>query len=63
VAIPEFALFVTEQDENEEAVRNVEKITESDPVNGEDLIGSEETKRKLREAKKRLDTPPASGRN
>lgn len=54
---------VPEQDENEEAVRNVEKITESDPVNGEDLIGSEETKRKLREAKKRLETPPATGRN
>jgi len=32
---------VPERDENEEAVRNVEKITESEPVNGEDLLGSE----------------------
>ena len=47
-----------EQDENEEAVRNVEKITESEPVNGEDLLGSEELKRKLREAKERLEQDP-----
>jgi hypothetical protein len=45
---------VPERDENEEAVRNVEKLTDSEPVNGEDLLGSEELKRKLREAKERL---------
>lgn len=43
-----------ERDENEEAVRNVEKATESEPVKGEDLLESEELKRKLAEAKKRL---------
>ena len=42
-----------ERDENEEAVRNVEKATESDPAKGEDLLESEELKRKLAEAKKR----------
>ncbi len=45
---------VPERDENEEAVRNVEKATESEPVKGEDLLESEELKRKLAEAKKRL---------
>lgn len=43
-----------ERDENEEAVRNVEKLTDSEPVNGEELLGSEDLKRKLREAKERL---------
>lgn len=51
--IPTLAVLycVPERDENEEAVRNVEKITESEPVDGEDLLGSEDLKRKLREAK------------
>ena len=40
-----------ERDENEQAVRNVEKATESEPVEGEELLESEELKRKLREAK------------
>jgi hypothetical protein len=41
-------------DENEQAVRNVEQVTDSAPVNGEDLIESEDLKRQLREAKERL---------
>ena len=41
-------------DENEQAVRNVEEVTESEPVRGEDLIDSEELKQQLREAKERL---------
>jgi transcriptional regulator of met regulon len=45
-----------EHDENEEAARNVEKITDSEPVKGEDLLASEEAKRQLREAKQRLDS-------
>jgi len=49
-----FFRLVPERDENTEAVRNVEKATESEPVKGEDLLGSEELKRKLAEAKKRL---------
>jgi hypothetical protein len=48
---------VPERDENEEAVRNVEKITDSEPVSGEDLLGSEELKRQLREAKKQNEPP------
>jgi transcriptional regulator of met regulon len=45
-----------EHDENEEAARNVEKITDSEPVKGEDLLASEEAKRQLREAKQRLNS-------
>jgi hypothetical protein len=44
---------VPERDENTEAVRNVEKAAESEPVKGEELLESEELKRKLREAKNR----------
>jgi hypothetical protein len=45
---------VPERDLNEEAVRQVNEVTGSEPVNGEDLIESEELKRQLREAKQRL---------
>lgn len=45
---------MAEQDESQEALRNVEKITDSEPVNGEELVESEELKRKFREAKERL---------
>jgi hypothetical protein len=38
---------VPERDENTEAVRNVEKATDSEPVKGEDLLESEELKKKL----------------
>ena len=41
-------------DESQEALRNVEKITDSEPVNGEDLLSSPDLKRQLREAKERL---------
>lgn len=43
---------VPERDENTEAVRNVEKATDSEPVKGEELLESEELKQKFREAKK-----------
>lgn len=43
-----------DRDENEQAVRNVDQITGSEPVNGEDLVESEDLKRKFREAKERL---------
>jgi len=49
-----------ERDENEQAVRNVEKATESEPIRGEDLLESEELKRKLREAKRREAHDPPS---
>lgn len=42
------------EDESQEAVRNVDRITESAPVKGEDLLSSDDLKRQLREAKDRL---------
>ena len=41
----------SKQDESQEALRNVEKITDSEPASGEELLESEELKRQLREAK------------
>jgi hypothetical protein len=49
---------MTDHDENEEALRNVEKATDSEPVSGEDLVESEDLKRQFREAKERLSEPP-----
>lgn len=45
---------LTPRDTNETAAALVQKVTGSKPVRGEDLLGSEELKRKFREAKKRL---------
>lgn len=50
-------------DVNEEAVRQVNEITDSEPVNGEDLIESEDLKRQLHEAKERLAAESASRRD
>lgn len=44
-------------DESQEALRNVEKLTDSEPVSGEDLVESEDLKRQFREAKERLREP------
>lgn len=43
-----------ERDDIQEAHRQVQEITGSDPVNGEELLGSPELRRQLREAKERL---------
>lgn len=43
-----------DKDANQEALEQVQKATESGPVDGEELLGSEELKRQYREAKKRL---------
>ena len=43
-----------EKDANKEALEQVEKATESEPVKGEDLLKSEELKRKLADSKKRI---------
>lgn len=48
-----------ELDESQEALRNVERITESEPVNGEDLLSSPDLKRKFRAAKKRAESESA----
>jgi hypothetical protein len=54
---------VPKPDANTEALKQVEKATESEPVRGEDLLKSEKLKRELAEAKKRLkaDLPKPSG--
>ncbi len=41
------------RDASQEALEQVEKATDSDRAKGEDLLGSEDLKRKLREAKER----------
>jgi transcriptional regulator of met regulon len=51
---------MSELDESQEALRNVEKITDSEPVNGEELLGSEDLRRQLREAKERLASESAN---
>jgi hypothetical protein len=43
-----------ERDTNKEALEQVEKATESEPVKGEDLLESEDLKRKLADSKKRI---------
>jgi hypothetical protein len=49
---------MAERDANKEALEQVEKATESDPVSGEELLESEDLKRQLREAKDRLKSEP-----
>jgi hypothetical protein len=43
-----------ERDPNKEALEKVEKSTESEPIKGEDLLESEDLKRKLADSKKRI---------
>ena len=50
---------VAERDASQEALEQVQKITESEPVNGEDLLSSPGLKRQLREAKERLKSESA----
>ncbi len=47
-----------ERDANKEALRQVEKATGSDPVDGKDLLESDALRRQLDEAKQSLDAPP-----
>ncbi len=46
-------------DLNQEAVSQVNELTDSEPVNGEDLLECDDLKRQLREAKKSLLLPPS----
>jgi len=65
-AVLRYNAVVPKRDASQEALRQVEKATESEPVCGEGLLGSEDLKRKLREAKERLakESPDkSSGRN
>ena len=43
-----------ERDASQEALEQVQKITDSEPVNGEDLLESPELKKLLRDARQRL---------
>ena len=45
---------MAERDANQEAVRQVEDATGSEPAKGEELLESKDLKRQLREAKDRL---------
>lgn len=45
---------MAECDINKKALEQVENITDSEPISGEELVESEELKRKFREAKQRL---------
>ena len=51
-----------ERDASQEALEQVQKITESEPVNGEDLLSSPDLKRQLREAKERKPSVQPSHR-
>jgi hypothetical protein len=44
-------VVMSELDESQEAARNVDRITDSEPVNGEDLLSSPDLKRQMREIK------------
>jgi hypothetical protein len=44
---------VADKDASQKALEKVEKATDSDRAKGEDLLGSEDLKRQLREAKER----------
>jgi hypothetical protein len=45
---------MAKRDASQEALEQVREATESEPVNGEDLLESPDLKRQLREAKERL---------
>lgn len=50
---------MSQPDASTDALRKVEEITDSEPVNGEDLLSSPDLKRQLREAKERLASESA----
>jgi hypothetical protein len=50
--------IMAERDTNKEALDQVEKATESEPVFGEELLESEELRQQLREAKERESARP-----
>ena len=54
LAPPAIILCVKEKDANKEALEQVEKATESEPVKDEDLLKSEDLERKLVDSKKRI---------
>ncbi len=53
---------MSEPDPIQKAHRQVQEITDSGPVNGEELLGSPELRRQLREAKERLKKEDSAAR-
>jgi hypothetical protein len=53
---------VADKDASQKALEQVEKATDSERAKGEDLLGSEDLKRQLREAKQRLADEGSSDR-
>ncbi len=51
---------MADTDANKEALDQVENATESEPVEGADLLKSPELKRQLREAKERIKSGEAT---
>ena len=51
-----------DKDAGQEALEQVEKATDSDRAKGEDLLGSEDLKRQLREANRRQHQSLDAGR-
>ena len=49
--------IMAERDANQDALRQVEHATDSQPVSGEELLESEELKRQLREARREANQP------
>jgi hypothetical protein len=53
---------MADRDANKEALDQVERVTDSERVEGSDLLESPELKRQLREAKEREANRQANGR-
>ena len=53
---------MAERDTIRDALRQVEKATDSEPVSGEELLESEELKRQLRKVKSDEANSPRAGR-
>ncbi len=51
---------MAERDTNKEALDQVEHVTGSEPITGDDLLDSPDLKRQLREAKERLKSESIS---
>jgi hypothetical protein len=62
IRICDVVRVVSELDRNKEALEQVEKAIESEPVRGETLLRSRKLKRQLREAKKHLKSPIGKSR-
>lgn len=51
---------MADRDANKEALDQVERVTESEPLQGDDLLESRDLRQQLREAKEHLNSDEAS---